>query len=511
MLGCDLMTLSGHKLGAPAGIGALVRPRLCARSRQAYLAGRMRAGMRAGTPNLLGAVAFGAAAEAAMNSMREESDRIGSLAASLLMRLRDAIPGLRLNGPTRRPLAEYAQPHVSGRARREHADCARSRGRRSLDGVGVRGGRGRAVARAARDGPQRRRSAQLAAHQPRMEQRLRTKSTRVADNHRRRCGGASPTPSRCAEGARDEAAGAGRDVGRGGQLVSPRRFCASRTTTLSASRCGSRPSRTGANRAERRGTCCSHDDFEDARRVAERMDFPFYVIDLRADFAARVIDNFVSEYLGGRTPNPCVMCNREIKFDRLWSRARALECRLRRDRPLCADRAAVPTAAFICCARPTTPRISRTFCSRSAGELSRTIFPLGAMTKAEVRARARALGLANADKPESQEICFVPDGDYAGFVERRSDRRAIARRLDHRSARKSARRIMPGCIDLPSASGADSVSPAASRLYVREIRAETGEVVVGRRDQLDSRGTDRESTSVWSMTRDRRRRDRASK
>src|SRR5271170_6185339 len=76
--------------------------------------------------------------------------------------------------------------------------------------------------------------------------------------------------------------------------------------------------------AKRRGTCCSHDDFEDARRVAERIDFPFYVVDLRADFATRVVDNFVSEYLGGRTPNPCVMCNREIKFDRLWSRARAL-------------------------------------------------------------------------------------------------------------------------------------------------------------------------------------------
>src|SRR5712671_6379855 len=77
--------------------------------------------------------------------------------------------------------------------------------------------------------------------------------------------------------------------------------------------------------AKRRGTCCSHDDFEDARRVAERMEFPFYVIDLRADFAARVVDNFVSEYLAGRTPNPCVMCNREIKFDRLWSRAHALQ------------------------------------------------------------------------------------------------------------------------------------------------------------------------------------------
>ena len=81
------------------------------------------------------------------------------------------------------------------------------------------------------------------------------------------------------------------------------------------------PAQTG----KRRGTCCSHDDFEDARRVSERMGFPFYVVDLRADFGARVIGNFVSEYLAGRTPNPCVMCNREIKFDRLWSRARALE------------------------------------------------------------------------------------------------------------------------------------------------------------------------------------------
>ena len=114
-------------------------------------------------------------------------------------------------------------------------------------------------------------------------------------------------------------------VAMSGGVDSPsrRRFCASRIMTSSASRCVLRRSHPHQI-AKRRGTCCSHDDFEDARRVAERMDFPFYVIDLRADFAARVVDNFVSEYLGGRTPNPCVMCNREIKFDRLWSRARAL-------------------------------------------------------------------------------------------------------------------------------------------------------------------------------------------
>ena len=172
--------------------------------------------------------------------------------------------------------------------------------------------------------------------------------------------------------------------------------------------------------AKRRGTCCSHDDFEDARRVAERMDFPFYVIDLRADFAARVVDNFVSEYLGGRTPNPCVMCNREIKFDRLWSRARALNA----DYVATGHYARIEQDAdgkfHLLRAVDDTKDQSYFLFTLGQDELSRTIFPLGAMTKTEVRARARALGLATADKPESQEICFVPDGDYASFVERLS-------------------------------------------------------------------------------------------
>ena len=170
--------------------------------------------------------------------------------------------------------------------------------------------------------------------------------------------------------------------------------------------------------SRRRGTCCSHEDFEDARRVAERMDFPFYVVDLRAEFGARVIDNFVSEYLNGRTPNPCVMCNREIKFDRLRERAAALGAdyvatghyaRIERD----------PRGRFhLLRAADATKDQSYFLFTLGQLELSRTLFPLGTMTKAEVRARARELGLANAEKPDSQEICFVPDGDYARFVER---------------------------------------------------------------------------------------------
>src|SRR5579863_99236 len=135
------------------------------------------------------------------------------------------------------------------------------------------------------------------------------------------------------------------------------------------------------NTAKRRGTCCSHDDFEDARRVSERLGFPLYVVDLRADFGARVIGNFVSEYLAGRTPNPCVMCNREIKFDRLWSRARALEAefvatghyaRISRDD---ADRYHLLRAV------DSSKDQSYFLFTLGQAELSRTLFPLGAMTK----------------------------------------------------------------------------------------------------------------------------------
>jgi tRNA-uridine 2-sulfurtransferase len=239
--------------------------------------------------------------------------------------------------------------------------------------------------------------------------------------------------------------------------------------------------------APRRATCCSYEDFEDARRVAELMDFPFYVIDLRADFAARVVGNFVSEYIGGRTPNPCVMCNREIKFDRLWSRARALEAdfvatghyaQIERD----------PAGRFhLRRARDSTKDQSYFLFTLGQVELARTLFPLGALTKTEVRERARALGLANADKVESQEICFVPDGDYARFVERAAAPAEIRR----------GSIVTAGGETLADHGGVHNFTigqrrglgiAAGTPMYVREIRAATGEVVVGARDQLNSAG-----------------------
>jgi tRNA-specific 2-thiouridylase len=167
------------------------------------------------------------------------------------------------------------------------------------------------------------------------------------------------------------------------------------------------------------GRCCGPRDLEDARAVAAHLDIPFYVVDHTAEFGAHVIDDFVGEYLAGRTPNPCVRCNEHVKFNPLVQRARALGAtalatghyaRLVRG----------PGGAWRV-ARARDAQKDQSYFLFAMNEAVRDFvrFPLGDLTKDEVRAHARRLGLPNADKAESQEICFVPDGDAAGFVARR--------------------------------------------------------------------------------------------
>jgi tRNA-specific 2-thiouridylase len=242
-----------------------------------------------------------------------------------------------------------------------------------------------------------------------------------------------------------------------------------------------------AGAMRRRGTCCSHVDFEDARRVAELLEFPFYVIDLRADFAARVMRDFVAEYAAGRTPNPCVMCNREIKFDRLWNRARAIGA----DWVATGHYARIERSGdgryHLMRAADTAKDQSYFLFTLGQNELARSLFPLGAMTKAEVRRRARELGLVNADKPESQEICFVPDGDYARFVERNAgDGMLRPGRIVDRNGRMLAAHsgIHRFTVGQRKGLGVSASEP----LYVSAIDPASGDVTVGRRDELVSAG-----------------------
>src|SRR3989454_345709 len=167
------------------------------------------------------------------------------------------------------------------------------------------------------------------------------------------------------------------------------------------------------------GSCCSLDDLHDAGAVAPRPGFPHYVFDLADEFERRVIQPFVAEYVAGRTPNPCARCNRHLKFGLLWERARALGARWLATGHY--SRVGTDPAAGRPYARIAVDAAKdQTYFLFALGpaDLAHTLFPVGELSKAEVRAEAARFGLAVADKPESMEVCFVPGGDVAGFVER---------------------------------------------------------------------------------------------
>ena len=166
------------------------------------------------------------------------------------------------------------------------------------------------------------------------------------------------------------------------------------------------------------GRCCSLDDVYDARRVAELLGIPYYVVNQEERFEREVVRPFVDEYLSGRTPIPCSLCNNHLKFDELLIMARQIG----------AEALATGHYARVCfddvqnrwlLKRPTDTAKDQTYFlfGLTQEQLSRTLFPLGEMTKSEVRERARQHGLALAEKPDSQEICFVPGGDYKKFLD----------------------------------------------------------------------------------------------
>jgi tRNA-specific 2-thiouridylase len=165
------------------------------------------------------------------------------------------------------------------------------------------------------------------------------------------------------------------------------------------------------------GRCCGPRDIEDARAVCAHLGIPHYVIDLAPEFSAAVVEDFVEAYLAGETPNPCVKCNQHIKFSPLLARARAIGA----DVLVTGHYARIVDGSDGFSLRRGVDAgkdQSYFLFSMPADELGAVRFPLGHLAKDAVRAEARRLGLPNADKDESQEICFVPDGDYAGFVER---------------------------------------------------------------------------------------------
>jgi tRNA-specific 2-thiouridylase len=233
------------------------------------------------------------------------------------------------------------------------------------------------------------------------------------------------------------------------------------------------------------GRCCGPRDIDDARRVCAHLDIPFYVVDYEAEFAGAVIDDFVDAYLAGQTPNPCARCNQHIKFTPLLQRARALGA----DVLATGHYARLETDAggTTQLRRGVDPAKDQSYFlfAMPRDELASVVFPLGALTKDQVRERAAGYGLPNAGKKESQEICFVPDGDYAAFVEREARRTgrslALAGEIRDRDGTVVGHHDGVHRFTLGQRRGLGAVG-GGKPAYVVDLDANTGAVIVGQKN-----------------------------
>ncbi|MFO0687398.1 MAG: tRNA 2-thiouridine(34) synthase MnmA [Myxococcota bacterium] len=234
--------------------------------------------------------------------------------------------------------------------------------------------------------------------------------------------------------------------------------------------------------------CCSLEDADDARRVADRLGIRFYVANYADAFGREVVEGFADAYLAGRTPIPCIACNQRFKFDHLLERAQAFG----------AERVATGHYARVV-QDPASGR-ARLFRGRHREkdqsyflfslrqeQLRRALFPVGEMSKEAVREMARELGLATADKPESQEICFVPDGDYAKVVEQiRPEASALRGEIVDEGGRVLGHHRGIHRFTVGQRHGLGIASDR--RLYVVRLEPEHQRVVVGDAGALDCRG-----------------------
>ena len=234
----------------------------------------------------------------------------------------------------------------------------------------------------------------------------------------------------------------------------------------------------------RERSCCSLDDVQDARSVAAKLAIPYYVFNFTGDFKSQVIDRFTSAYACGQTPNPCIDCNRYLKFERLYERAQLMGC----DAVVTGHYARIgqENGRFVLKkALDASKDQSYVLYSLTQEQLAHTRLPLGEFEKTDTRRIAEELGFFNARKPDSQDICFVPDGDYAAFIERTTGKTYPEGNFvdEQGNVLGCHRGIIHYTIGQRRGLGIAAETP----LYVKRIDPERNEVVLCRDEALYSR------------------------
>ena len=233
---------------------------------------------------------------------------------------------------------------------------------------------------------------------------------------------------------------------------------------------------------EENGGCCGLSAVDDARKVAAQIGIPYYVMNFKKDFQEKVIDYFVDEYLHGRTPNPCIACNRYVKWESLLTRSMEIGAdyiatgHYARVEQLPNGRYAIRHSA--------TWSKDQTYAlyNLTQDQLRRTLMPVGEYEKDQIRKIAKEIGLQIANKPDSQDICFVSDDDYASFIEEESNQKIPEGNFVTPDGKILGRH--KGIIHYTLGQRRGLGIPAATRLYVCDISPKTNQVVLGNNEDL---------------------------